>query len=164
MQKKIQIVNIYVGVSVGNPSSKDKDDLGDKNKKSFTSKVFGGYNINDNVAIEGHYSNKITDISDDSGDNYQMKSLGVAVVYGLPFETYTPFVKLGYHRWNFTENEDGNPAINTKGNDLFFGLGTNIAINDRFNLRLEAERFNYNNSDGDSVKTNLFSIGIVYNF
>ena len=130
----------YAGISVGSPSSKDTGDLASKDEKNATYKLFGGYSINQNISVEGHYSNKLTYLVDTNGDNYKMQSYGVSAIYKMPFENITPFVKLGYHRWKFSENEDGNPTINTTGNDLFFGLGISISLNDKVDFRIEAER------------------------
>ncbi len=138
--------------------------MASKDEKNATYKLFGGYSINQNISVEGHYSNKLTYLLDTNGDNYKMQSCGVSAIYKIQFESVTPFVKLGYHKWKLSENEDNDPTINTTGSDLFFGLGTSISLNDKVDFRIEVEKFNYENSNKEDVKTNLYSVDVVYKF
>ncbi|WP_201341100.1 porin family protein [Abyssogena phaseoliformis symbiont] len=135
-----------------------------QDEKNTTYKLFGGYRINQNISVEGHYSNKLTYISDPNGDHYKAQSYGISAIYKIPFESITPFVKLSYHRWKYSENDDGNPTVNTTGNDLFFGLGASISLNEKIDFRIEAERFNYEDSEKEDIRTNLYSVGVVYKF
>ncbi|SMN15365.1 Outer membrane protein A precursor [uncultured Candidatus Thioglobus sp.] len=160
----------YAGISVGSPSSREEESRIGQDEKNTTYKLFGGYSINKNISVEGHYFNELTYISgpanpiNPTGDHYKTQSYGIAAIYKIPFESITPFVKLGYHKWKFSETDDGNPTINTTGNDLFFGLGTSISLNDKVDFRIEAERFNYEDSEKEKIKTNLYSVGIAYKF
>jgi hypothetical protein len=65
-----------------------------------------GTRLNSNWSIEGHYTNFATDTVAVNGSptaiNMSGKSLGVAGLYHFnPQGSYSPFVKLGWHHWDF---------------------------------------------------------------
>jgi OOP family OmpA-OmpF porin len=176
----------YVGVSAGKSdidtgigsltgtASLDESDTGIK--------IFAGFNINENFAIEGHYadlgefslSGNTNDTFVDEGTTYtflvdnvkvamKVKSIGVAGIYKFNIDdTITPFVKLGIQRWD----EKITVSVGTvsgsaedDGTDPFYGLGASVSAADNIDVRAEFERFK-----GDDGHLDYASVGIAYNF
>ena len=175
----------YFGISYGNAStdtgitgltgtaSLDEDNKG--------AKLFAGFNVDDNFAIEGHYSDfGEASLSGNNGDQFvdegvtyqflttatvkiKAKSYGLAGVYKLnKINEITPFVKLGWYKWDAEATVNAGTvsgSASTDGTDKFYGLGFSYPLSDTVNIRTEFERYEVNSYDSDYV-----SVGISQNF
>lgn len=142
--------DVYAGVSFGKMELSDTA-RGDFDDTAF--KFIGGYQINDLVAIEGHYASLDTN---DRGFNAETTSLGVSGVF-TPIRTHkiVPFGKIGFGK---VDGEVTSPFERFEGDEtgITFGVGAMMPLAKNFNVRAEYEKFN---SDVD-----MFSIGASYAF
>ncbi|WP_135080942.1 outer membrane beta-barrel protein [Terasakiella sp. SH-1] len=167
--------SIDTGVSGLTGSAKlDEDDTGFK--------LYGGADLNQLFGIEAHYANfGEAVLTGSNGDNFNYKgatyaiiadgvkisasakSLGAAVTAGVNVTKWLrPMAKLGLHRWDLDANvtsSAGSASLNDSGTDAFFGLGLEANIYQDLTVRVEAERFKFEDEDVDFV-----SLGLKYKF
>lgn len=142
-------------------------------------KLFGGYQVNKNFAVEAAYVNLGSFTSNATyatlaGSPYRSKTDGdgylLSVVGTLPVnETFAVFAKAGVFAWNLEATASTTLAsANTSadGTDMAYGLGVNWRISKQMGLRAEWDRFqdvgggnNFNKHDVD-----LYSLGAVFHF
>jgi OmpA-OmpF porin, OOP family len=146
-------------------------------------KVFYGFKIKPQIAIEFHYANLgEATLSGNNGDNFSLEnttyvftannatikseadSFGVSGVYSFVEKgTFVPFVKLGLHRWSvdYTETASNLSAatVSDDGFDISLGLGADINLSDSFAIRVEYESF-----DLDGTDVTFGSIGANFKF
>lgn len=154
--------NFYLGGSVGHTEVDYVEFAGvtilDDSDTSW--KLFAGYNINENFAVEVSYQ----DLGEHSfeylavearaeGEAYTFSLLGK-----LPMaENLEAFGKLGYAHVD-AEVSAGGLTIGADGSDLLYGLGLNYQLTDNVDARLEWERMDF----ADQIDT--WSLGVSYNF
>ncbi len=97
---------VYFGLGVHQSKLTDTRDGDTFKYKKNNWKALVGTRLNSNWSIEGHYTNFATDTVAVNGSptaiNMSGKSLGVAGLYHFnPQGSYSPFVKLGWHHWDF---------------------------------------------------------------
>lgn len=138
----------YAGISSGQM-------VGDADVVEFkdtTFKLFVGHQINELIAVEGHYA-KMDDTQ--SGVNLETSTLGVsAIITPIKNNKISPFVKIGFNKLS----TDSSTHIVTDDSDsgITFGAGIQIAVAKNISIRGEYEKFN---SDID-----MLSIGAAYKF
>lgn len=143
-------------------------------KSDTTYKLFAGYKVNKNFAVEGGY----TDLGKGSLSatttgpvasgvaSFEATAWEVNAVGILPInESFSVFGKLGYH-WNESKTT-GTGIFGSKdysGDDFKFGVGAEYNINKNVGIRLEFERYNSlaNSSSGTDVE--VASLGMAYKF
>lgn len=161
----------YVGGSVGKSSLDDGCD--GAGVLGFTScddsdtgwKVFGGYEINENLAVEGAW----VDLGEASATGGGVSVTGEAdaivldVKGTLPIgEQFGVFGKLGVAFWDAEYSgtgPGGSVSVSEDGNDLTYGLGAEYSFSEQFGVRGEWERFDVDDGDVD-----LMSIGAFVKF
>jgi OOP family OmpA-OmpF porin len=146
-------------------------------------KIFGGYKVNRNFAVEaaymdvGNFDAKTTASIPSLGIGatpltltFKVKDLfNIAAVGILPITNqFSVFGKLGGY---YAKTEIRASAVSTASNsdtntNLFFGIGVGYDFTRNFGLRAEWERFN---KVGDKEETfqgdvDFFSLGVVYRF
>jgi opacity protein-like surface antigen len=168
--------SFYGGASVGRSYHDNCDELsGNQYGENFTCsrdsgdpafKVFGGYKIMPNLAIEagyidfGEYStiHQLENTTEDPA--FEAKGLSLMVVGTIPVnERVNLFGKVGALRWEQDVTDPDHPERGTRhneGTDLALGLGAEIKLSKNISLRAEAEHF-------DDLDANLFSVGVVFN-
>jgi outer membrane autotransporter protein len=148
----------YAGISIG--SAKISADLdANTSEKSGTYKLFIGTNIQENVDIEAHYSDKIYELSNATGETIKASTYGVSAIYKMPQEDFTPFVKVGYHKWKSESDDNVETLGKTDGTDFLYGAGITKELDEKISFRAEVEYFK---ADGDSIK--YYSIGVQRKF
>lgn len=145
-------------------------------------KLFAGYKLNKNFAVEGGYTDlgKMSlsmtttgPVASISG-NYKATVWEVNAVGILPInESFSVFGKLGYH-WDDVNSTvagiSGASAITVNkdysGNDFKFGAGAEYNINKNVGLRLEYERYSNigNSSSSGGHDVDVASLGMTYKF
>nr|WP_320136265.1 outer membrane beta-barrel protein [uncultured Amphritea sp.] len=158
----------YVGVSLGHSTSDALDELDDVSGVSVDDsdtgyKVFGGYNINANFAVEGFYAD-LGELSATDGVNkakVESDTFGAALLAKLPVgEKAEVFAKLGYQFWDADASVNGDDIDlgDDDGSDAVYGVGAAYKFNN-VSIRVEYERFELDSEDVD-----LLSAGFAYNF
>ncbi|MCK4586800.1 MAG: outer membrane beta-barrel protein [Gammaproteobacteria bacterium] len=149
---------IYAGISLGNASPEDS---------AFDSavgwKLFGGYEVNNNLAIEGGYTSfGEMDGPTIFGFSTSVEPTGfeLAAIGSYPInDQFSFFGKLGFLAWDFKVNIDGLGSDSTTGTDIFFGLGGKYNLSNNLDLRATWERYTV---EGDNI--DLLSASVVYSF
>lgn len=179
---------LYVGLSFG---SVDVDSKITKTAGSISLddsdsgfKLYGGYKLSENVAIEGSYGDlgnfSLTGIQGETFtlDGEQLAfladgtsvidstSLGVAGVFSLPVShRLSPYVKLGLHRWEMQGNDHlrAFPGLgNESGTDMMYALGISLSFIDNLQLRGEYERIEVDSTYANHI--DYASVGLSYSF
>jgi len=142
-------------------------------------KVFGGYQINKNFALEGGYFNLgkfgYTATTVPAGTlrgDMKVQGLNLDLVGILPItEKFSAFARAGV---NYAQTKDTfagtgtvrviNPNPSQSNANYKVGLGMQYAITDALALRGEMERYRINDAVGNKGDIDLVSIGLVYRF
>lgn len=142
-------------------------------------KLFGGYQLNPNFAIEGGYFDlgksgfRATTLPPGTfnGDMI-IKGWNLDLVGTLPLsENFSVFGRVGanYAKTNGSFAGTGAAAL-ASGNtsehhtNPKVGLGLQYALNESLALRTEMERYRVNDGSGQKGNVDLFSIGLIYRF
>ena len=142
-------------------------------------KLFGGYKINKNFAVEGGYFNlgrfgftATTVPAGTLSGNIRLQGLNLDAVGILPItEKFSAFGRAGL---NYAEAKDSftgtglvtvlNPKPSARETNYKFGAGLQYDFTESLGMRLEAERYRINDAVGNRGDIDLFSIGLVYRF
>jgi opacity protein-like surface antigen len=147
----------YIGASDGQA---DIDESGFDNSTSFS--LTGGYKFTDNFAIEVSYID-LGDSDDDIAPVWTVEADGFdfSVVGILPVsEKVDLFAKVGAFMWDATIDEEGFGEIaSDDGTDLSYGLGAAFKLNENFNVSLQYQMFDLDDTDVSNI-----SLGVGYNF
>jgi len=142
-------------------------------------KVFGGYQFNNNFALEGGYFDlgkfgytaNTTPPGTLSGD-VRLKGLNLDAVGTLPItEKLSVLGRVGV---NYTEASDAftgtgavqvtNPNPSKSEANYKLGLGLQYAFTENLAMRVEAERYRVNDAIGNNGHVDLVSVGLIYRF
>ena len=142
-------------------------------------KVFGGYQINRNFAVEGGYFDlgkfgytaNTTPAGTLSGD-MRVKGLNLDLVGSLPFsERFSAFGKVGLNYAHTKDNFSSTGAVvvtnanpSASGLNYKFGVGLQYALSEAWSLRGELERYRVKDGIGNRGHIDMASIGLVYRF
>ncbi|MGM7318994.1 OmpA family protein [Idiomarina sp. ST10R2A5] len=142
-------------------------------------KLFAGYQFNKNFAIEGGYfdlgkfnynvttapEGSLAGELDFSGWNLDL--LGILPVASRS----TLFAVIGVHRGSASVDFVGTGAVNVltpryseDDTNYKFGVGYQLQMNDRFAIRLEAERYHMDDAVGNNGDLDLVSLNLIYRF
>lgn len=156
--------NFYLGGSVGQTEVDYEAVAGttvtDDSDTSW--KIFGGYNINENFAVEVAYQ----DLGDNSAvvlgqqTNLDAEALSIALVGKLPInDQFEVFGKLGYADVEADADVPSlNASVSASDSDVLYGIGAVYSVTDAVDVRLEWEHIDLAN-EIDTV-----SLGVSYNF
>ena len=142
-------------------------------------KLFGGYRVNKNFALEGGYFNlgkfgfTATTVPPGTlrGD-IKLQGLNLDAVGILPiYEKFSAFGRVGL---NYAQARDSfrgtglvrvfNPNPSKNDTNYKFGLGLQYDFTESLGLRVEGERYRINDAVGNKGDVDLFSLGLVYRF
>lgn len=142
-------------------------------------KVFGGYQINKNFAVEGGYFDlgdfgykATTEPAGTLNGEIEVQGLNLDVVGTLPVtEKFSAFARAGV---TYAETEDhftgtgavsvANPNPSEREANYKYGLGVQYDFTEALGVRAEAERYRINDAVGNDGDVDLFSLGLVYRF
>lgn len=142
-------------------------------------KVFGGYQLNRNFALEGGYfdlgkfgftANTVP--AGTLNGNIKLRGVNFDLLGMLPItEKFSAFARVGV---NYAEARDSfsgtgavlplNPNPSKKDTNVKYGLGLQYAFNDRLAMRAEVERYRINDAVGNKGDIDLASLGLIYRF
>ena len=147
--------NWYIG---GRASQAVVDDRGIDGDNTGA-KIFGGYKFNDYFAIEGGYYDFGEII--DSGSRLELNGVSLAAVGLVPVSSKVSlFGKVGIHDWDADSTGTISTQLTTDSDtDTFYGVGLNYAINDRWSVRGEFERY-----EVEDLDINVGSVGVSFKF
>ena len=142
-------------------------------------KLFGGYQVNKNFAVEAGYFDlgqfgfvaNTTPTGTLNGD-IKVRGLNLDAVGILPItKKFSAFGRLGvtYARTKGSFAGTGavnvlNPNPSERDANLKVGLGVQYAFTDALSLRAEIERYRINDAVGNKGDVDMASIGLVYRF
>jgi len=165
----------YIGGSVGESDADDGNAIpglitsGPVDGKDSGMKFFGGYQFNQNLAVEVAYVDlgKATYSgtfggSPVTGGTVKTSGINASAVGTLPLNpSFSLFAKAGIYTWEAKARDvTGGVPFSGKedGGDLSFGFGGAYNLTKNFSLRAEWEQF-------EAVdKISLLSVGVAYKF
>jgi OOP family OmpA-OmpF porin len=142
-------------------------------------KLFGGYKLNKNFAVEGGYFDlgkfgftATTVPAGTLSGNIKLRGLNLDAVGILPIaEKFSAFGRAGL---NYAEARDSftgtglvnvlNPNPSKRDTNYKFGLGVQYDFTESLGMRIEAERYRINDAVGNKGDVDLVSVGLVYRF
>ena len=142
-------------------------------------KIFGGYQINRNFAVEGGYFDlgkfgytaSTTPAGTLSGD-MRVRGLNLDLVGSLPLSER--FSALGRIGLNYAQTKDNfsstgavlvtNPNPSERGANYKLGVGLQYALSDSWAVRGELERYRVKDGIGNRGHIDMASVGLVYRF
>lgn len=162
----------YAGASLGTTKIDDDgfDDIDfDFDDSDVGFKVFGGYSISQNFAVEvsyfdlgeasGHFDDGFDSVDFDVGvSGFNVSAVGVLPVSDM----FSLFGKIGYASYDIDAHVDvagfGSGSDSQSESDLTYGIGGALSFG-QFAVRLEYEAINVDNGDA-----NMLSVGGVFRF
>jgi OmpA-OmpF porin, OOP family len=147
--------------------------------RSHGFKLYGGYQLNKNFAVEGGYFDLgkfgYTATTVPTGTltgDIKVKGLNLDLVGIVPLtEKFSVFGRAGlnYAQAKDTFTSTGavrvtNPNPSKKGTNYKVGLGVQYAITEALAVRGEAERYRVNDAIGNKGHIDLLSVGLIYRF
>ena len=138
-------------------------------------KVFAGYKIMKNLAVEGSYTNLgeatarttvTAPVAGTFNTTLELESWSISAVGILPLnDQFSLFARLGLNVWNLDGSTTGPGSGSTStstsddGADVVYGLGASYNFSQNLSLRGEWERYDFDGSDVD-----LLSVGLAWAF
>ena len=183
----------YIGGNLGQTRATIDDERIDANlrAKGFTSvsiaddnrstggKLFGGYQFNNYLAVEGGYFKlgkfgyTATTVPTGTlrGDS-KMQGLNLDLVGRLPVtESFSVFGRAGVNYASVRDNFSGtgavvvqDPSPSKREANLKLGAGLEYAFNKALSVRAEVERYRINDAVGNHGDVDMVSVGLVYRF
>ena len=142
-------------------------------------KVFGGYQLNKNFAVEGGYFElgkfgytATTVPAGTLNGNIKLRGLNLDLVGIVPLtDKFSAFGRAGLNYAQARDSFSGTGAVqvgnpNPRKNDTNYklGLGLQYALTESLAVRAEAERYRVNDAVGNRGHIDLVSVGLVYRF
>ncbi|MFA6971989.1 MAG: outer membrane beta-barrel protein [Gallionella sp.] len=149
------------------------------NNRDTGYKLFGGYRVNKNFALEGGYFNlgrfsyvaNTVPIGTLSG-NIKLQGVNIDGVGTFPVtEQFSVFGRLGLNYAQARDTFTGtgfvgvlNPNPSKNQVNYKFGAGLQYDFTRSLGMRLEAERYHINDAVGNKGDIDLYSLGLIYRF
>ncbi|MBT9476973.1 OmpA family protein [Polaromonas sp.] len=142
-------------------------------------KIFGGYQLNKNFAVEGGYFDlgkfgyTATTVPPGTlNGSMKVRGLNLDLVGTLPVtEKFSVFGRVGVNYAQTRDNFSGtgavrvtNPNPSKNATNYKFGAGLQYAFTDSLAMRLEGERYRVNDAVGNKGDVDLYSVGLIYRF
>ena len=147
--------------------------------RSTDFKIFGGYQLNNNFALEGGYFDlgrfgytATTVPAGTLNGSMKVRGLNLDVVGTLPLsERFSVFGRAGI---NYAQTKDHfsstgavtvtNPNPSERGANYKIGAGLQYAITDALSIRGELERYRVKDGVGNRGHIDMASVGLIYRF
>jgi hypothetical protein len=133
--------------------------------------LFGGYKTTQNFSMQLEYQDELSFGIDDmfagsslwfpeaNTQNFESNGLFLSGISSYPInDSGVLYMKGGLFNWEVDSNyyeTNSNYLGQTRGTDIFFGLGANYDLNARFGVSAEWERYQMEESDIDYLSTKL---------
>jgi OmpA-OmpF porin, OOP family len=148
-----------------------------RDSKDTGYKIFGGYQFNRNLAIEGGYFdlgklgyNAVTSPAGTVDARFKVNGLNLDLVGTLPITTnFSLLGRVGVASGRTRARYETTGAVtmndmSKRNTNAKVGLGVQYALGSNMLVRAEIERYRINDSLGSHVNTNLVSVGVVFPF
>ncbi|HEV7913465.1 MAG TPA: porin family protein [Albitalea sp.] len=149
----------YVGGSLGTTKYKGPDLGGLPTDRSSTGgKLYGGYEFNDNIAVEAGYANvgkARSDAGDVKGDGIFVDAVGKVPLS----QSLSALGRIGAFNGK-AKTSFGN---SDRGTDVKYGLGLQYDFNKQTGIRGEWERYRFKAFD-TKTSADMYSIGVNHRF
>jgi OmpA-OmpF porin, OOP family len=152
----------YGGASIGQATIDACDGVTNCDDKDTSWKIFGGWEMNSNIAFEAAWVDfgEISGSVDGSAVSAEADGWTLAAKGILPLnEQFGVFGKFGMIMWDF-KGGGAASGINDDGTDLMYGLGAQYMFTDQLGVVGEWEWYDIDN--GNDI--DLFSIGALFKF
>lgn len=121
-------------------------------------KVFAGYDITSNLAVEAAYHNIIKDTGPSP---YKIQATGMSAsgLYNVPVaENLKVFGKAGVMAWSLTDEHEGYYSYfyDKEGTDFLLGAGATYKLNENWGIRGEFEQI------GGPLDAQMYSVGALF--
>lgn len=142
-----------------------------RNAQDNNVSLFGGYKTTQNFALQLEYQDDLSFGIDDmfagsslwfpeaSTQNFESTGLYLSGISSYPInDNGALYMKGGLFNWEVDSNyyeTSSNFLGQTRGTDIFYGLGANYDLNARFGVSAEWERYQMEKSDIDYLSTKL---------
>ena len=149
----------YLGAGFGTVDIEDFD-----NATGF--ELLGGYNFNQNFAIEASYVDFGNSNDNDLSElEISSDTLALSVVGKIPLgNNFELYGQLGYHMWDIGLSMGGFGSIGSiDGSDMFYGIGANYNLNNHIGFGVKYADYRLENS-GDSTNISMLSAAFQYRF
>ena len=142
-------------------------------------KAFGGYQINQNFAVEGGYFDlgqfgytAATVPAGTLNGNIKLRGLNLDLIGIVPLtDKFSVFGRAGLNHAQARDSFSGtgavrvtNPNPRKNATHLKLGLGLQYALSESLAVRAEAERYRINDAVGNRGHVDLVSVGLIYRF
>jgi len=158
---------IYVGVAAGGTNI-DLDCQGasscDKSDTGF--KLFGGYKLTENIAVEGHYADygKAKLSGGGISADVKLSGFGLGVAYLGDFATdWNGVVRAGVARNKIKIDGSGFASDSENKTKAYIGAGVGYKLTKEVALTAAID-YTEGEFQGDKAKATLYTIGVNYNF
>ncbi|SHH39070.1 porin family protein [Massilia sp. CF038] len=122
----------YAGGDIGNTDFRYGD-------KETSYGAFGGYQINQNFALEGAYHRLASD--SEFGYDIKLDQIAVSAVATIPLSNgFNVFGRLGYSHLSSKANYSDNESYKSSENKPLYGLGVGFAFTPSIMGRLEVQK------------------------
>lgn len=151
-----------------------------KDNSDTAYKLFGGYQFNENFALEGGYFNlgkfgytATTVPAGTSSGNIKLSGLNLDAVGMLPVaDRFSVFARLGLQYAQAKDDFSSSGAVGAPANpspsknaiNYKAGVGVQYDFTQNLGMRAEAERYRIDDAVNDKGDINMYSIGLVYRF
>ena len=142
-----------------------------KNYSNNSISLYGGYRTTDNFSLQLEYQDDLSFGIDDMfagsslwfpearTQNFESNGLFLSGISSFPInDSGVLYMKGGLFNWEVDSNYyefSSNYLGETRGTDIFYGLGANYDLNARFGVSAEWERYQMEKSDIDYLSTKL---------
>jgi OOP family OmpA-OmpF porin len=148
-------------------------------KRDTGYKLFGGYQINRNLALEaGYFSlgrfglNSTTTPAGTLAAQFKVQGLNLDLVGGIPIsERFSVLGRVGAQLARTSDNFSGTGAVvvttphpSKRETNLKLGAGLQYAVSPSFLVRTELEHYRLNDAVGQHFSANLISVSLVFPF
>jgi OOP family OmpA-OmpF porin len=142
-------------------------------------KVFAGYQLNDNFALEAGYfdlgqfgSRAIKNQVGALKTRTKTKVINIDLVGSVPLtEKMSAFARAGVHYSEAKDRFQGSDSVvvtdpnrRERDTDMKWGGGLQYDFTQKFSMRVEAERYAINDVIGNNGKISMYSLGALYRF
>lgn len=164
-----QAQSSYAGVDIGRSTQKvTVDNVGSVTDHATAFKLYGGYQFNDNVGIEGGYADlgKVEMTGGATTVTGTPRSLYVAATGTMPLaERFALTGKIGAARTRTTVTVTGLGEDKENKTTLLLGVGATYAITPTVLAVAQYEYFGkIINDNGINLKANVLSLGVRFKF
>ena len=137
----VSLFNRYISSNTANVNFYKNKDLGVA--------IIGGYKINDYFTFEvpakvmgQPWIEKPGSIAPDPS----VLSVGFNTRFDIPIYFWNPYIRFGFHNWKLTYNDPASTALETVGNNFYYGFGFQFYFTPAVALIVDTQRQELNHS------------------